>query len=81
MFSTFQKTLSRLEFTPIEDELKLIVLKLDCYNLQIGCINYFKFLRQTFRYKDQIDTHTGRFKLYKQGPVNESPEKIKMRAI
>lgn len=81
MFDSFVKTLQKFEFLSPKDEIKLIVLKLDCYNIQIGCVDFLKFLRQTYKYKDQIDMHTGRFKLMKSENEGFSAEKVKMRAI
>lgn len=45
MFKSFQKALLRFEFLAPKDELKMIIIKLDCYNIQIGCVDYLKFLR------------------------------------
>ena len=81
MFKTFAKVLLKFEFLAPKDELKMIVLKLSCYNIQIGCVDYLKFLRQTYKYKDQIDINTGRFKLLKEDNRDRSAQKIKMRAI
>lgn len=78
---TFAKLLRRFEILVSDEHLKLILLRLDCYNIQIGCVNFMKFLKQSYRYKDEIEIHSGRFKLEKGQAIDYSPEKVKMRAL
>jgi hypothetical protein len=81
IFATFSKILKRHELLISDEILKMVLLKLDSYNVQIGCVDFMKFLKQSYRFRDEIDMKTGRFKPQAQKKIDYSPEQTKLRAM